>query len=82
MDGTRFETNREKYEGDLVYQADQGKWLPLGMFAMTSDVQASGPNPGFFLQLAISKQVIEVRTLPILFEEPPTCRTRLMSASR
>ncbi len=39
--------------GDAAESAD---WLPLGVFALTQDGQASGPDPTLFLQLAISKQ--------------------------
>lgn len=35
---------------------DQAEWLPLGVFALTPDGQASGPDPSLFLQLAISKE--------------------------
>jgi hypothetical protein len=31
-------------------------WLPLGVFAMTSDGQPTGVEPTMFLQLAVSKQ--------------------------
>ena len=31
-------------------------WMPLGVFALTSDGQASGPSPTLYLQLAISKE--------------------------
>jgi hypothetical protein len=31
-------------------------WLPLGVFALSPDGQASGPSPSLFLQLAISKE--------------------------
>ena len=34
----------------------QAEWLPLGVFALTPDGQASGPDPTLFLQLAISKE--------------------------
>jgi len=36
--------------------ADKMEWLPLGVFALTEDGQASGADPNLFLQLAISKQ--------------------------
>jgi hypothetical protein len=42
---------------------DQADWLPLGVFAMTPDGQASGPDPSLFLQLAISKEGIIRGTL-------------------
>ena len=32
------------------------EWLPLGVFALTQDGQASGADPTLFMQLAISKQ--------------------------
>jgi hypothetical protein len=32
------------------------EWMPLGVFAVTQDGQASGPDPNLFLQLAINKQ--------------------------
>ncbi|MCE9555460.1 MAG: hypothetical protein K8T91_19100 [Planctomycetes bacterium] len=35
---------------------DSAEWLPLGVFALTQDGQASGPEPTMFLQLAINKQ--------------------------
>ena len=35
---------------------DKAEWLPLGVFALTQDGQASGPDPTLFLQLAISKE--------------------------
>ena len=31
-------------------------WMPLGVFAITSDGQPTGANPTMFLQLAVSKQ--------------------------
>jgi hypothetical protein len=45
----------------LIASAPQAKpdaeqWMPLGVFALTEDGQASGPDPTLFLQLAISKQ--------------------------
>ena len=33
-------------------------WLPLGVFAITQDGEASGPPPTLFLQLAVNKQGI------------------------
>lgn len=41
----------------------QGDWLPLGVFALTQDGQASGGEPTFYLQLAISKQGVISGTL-------------------
>jgi hypothetical protein len=35
---------------------DKAEWMPLGVFALTQDGQASGPEPTLFLQLAISKE--------------------------
>ncbi len=37
---------------------DKAEWMPLGVFALTPDGQASGPDPTLFLQLAISKEGI------------------------
>lgn len=37
---------------------DAVEWLPLGVFALTQDGEASGPEPTIFLQLAISKEGI------------------------
>ncbi len=37
--------------------------MPLGVFALTQDGQASGPDPTMFLQLAISKEGIISGTL-------------------
>lgn len=42
---------------------ENGEWLPLGVFALTQDGKASGPEPTLFLQLAISKQGIISGTL-------------------
>ena len=38
--------------------ADQVEWMPLGVFAMTRDGQASGAAPTLFIQLAVSKEGI------------------------
>lgn len=35
---------------------EKGDWLPLGVFAITQDGQASGSAPSLHMQLAISKQ--------------------------
>lgn len=43
--------------------ADQGEWMSLGVFALTPDGQASGPDPTLFVQLAISKDGIISGTL-------------------
>ena len=37
---------------------DKAEWMPLGVFALTQDGQAAGPDPSLFLQLAISKEGI------------------------
>ena len=42
---------------------DKAEWMPLGVFALTPDGQASGPDPTLFLQLAISKEGIINGTL-------------------
>jgi hypothetical protein len=42
---------------------DQSQWMPLGVFALTPDGQASGPDPTLFLQLAISKEGVISGTL-------------------
>jgi hypothetical protein len=34
----------------------QGDWMPLGVFAITQDGEASGAEPSLYMQLAISKQ--------------------------
>ena len=36
--------------------SEEGEWMPLGVFALTQDGQASGPAPSLFLQLAINKE--------------------------
>jgi hypothetical protein len=33
-----------------------GDWMPLGVFAITQDGQASGSEPSIYMQLALSKQ--------------------------
>jgi len=43
--------------------ADKAEWLPLGVFAITQDGQASGTAPSLYMQLAISKQGIISGTL-------------------
>lgn len=35
---------------------EQTEWMPLGVFALTQDGQAAGPDPTMFLQLVVSKQ--------------------------
>lgn len=42
---------------------ETAEWMPLGVFALTPDGQASGPDPTLFLQLAISKEGIVSGTL-------------------
>jgi hypothetical protein len=42
---------------------EKGEWLPLGVFALTQDGQASGPEPTLYMQLAISKQAVIAGTL-------------------
>ena len=42
---------------------EQGDWLPLGVFAITQDGQASGTEPSLYMQLAISKQGVISGTL-------------------
>ena len=42
---------------------DTAEWMPLGVFALTQDGQASGPDPYLFLQLAISKEGVISGTL-------------------
>jgi hypothetical protein len=41
----------------------KGDWLPLGVFAITQDGQASGADPSLYVQLAISKQGVISGTL-------------------
>ena len=42
---------------------DSSDWLPLGVFALTQDGQATGAPPSLYLQLAISKQGVISGTL-------------------
>ncbi|MGA7699080.1 MAG: hypothetical protein WCB27_05715 [Thermoguttaceae bacterium] len=42
---------------------DSSEWLPLGVFALTQDGQASGAEPTLFMQLAISKEGVVAGTL-------------------
>src|SRR4029079_7454372 len=42
---------------------EKSDWLPLGVFAVTQDGQASGTEPSLFMQLAISKQGVISGTL-------------------
>jgi hypothetical protein len=41
----------------------KGDWLPLGVFAITQDGEASGAEPSLYMQLAISKQGVISGTL-------------------
>lgn len=46
---------------DIAASAPQGdikdsEWMSLGVFALTQDGQATGPDPSLYMQLAISKQ--------------------------
>jgi hypothetical protein len=43
--------------------SEKGEWLPLGVFAITQDGQASGAEPTLYMQLAISKQGVISGTL-------------------
>jgi hypothetical protein len=42
---------------------DKAEWLPLGVFALTQDGQATGTDPTLYMQLAISKQAVISGTL-------------------
>ena len=42
---------------------ESGEWLPLGVFALTQDGQASGTEPTLFMQLAVSKEGVIAGTL-------------------
>ena len=42
---------------------ESGEWLPLGVFALTEDGQASGVEPTLFMQLAVSKEGVIAGTL-------------------
>jgi hypothetical protein len=42
---------------------EKPEWLPLGVFALTQDGQASGAEPSLYMQLAISKQGVISGTL-------------------
>lgn len=44
-------------------KAGSGDWMPLGVFALTQDGQATGAEPTLFMQLAISKQGMIAGTL-------------------
>src|SRR6185369_11777492 len=43
--------------------SEKAEWLPLGVFAITQDGQASGSQPSLYMQLAISKQAVISGTL-------------------
>src|SRR6185436_16938971 len=43
--------------------SEKAEWLPLGVFALTQDGQASGTEPSLYMQLAISKQGVISGTL-------------------
>ncbi len=42
---------------------EKSDWLPLGVFALTQDGQATGADPSLYMQLAISKQGVISGTL-------------------
>ena len=42
---------------------DKAEWLPLGVFALTQDGQATGAEPSLYMQLALSKQGVIAGTL-------------------
>jgi hypothetical protein len=42
---------------------DDSEWLPLGVFALVQDGQASGPPPTIFLQLTVSKEGVIAGTV-------------------
>ena len=44
-------------------EPDQADWMPLGVFALTQDGKASGPEPTLFLQLAINKEGVIAGTI-------------------
>ena len=44
-------------------EPQKGDWLPLGVFAITQDGEASGAEPSIYMQLAISKQAVIAGTL-------------------
>lgn len=43
--------------------AEKAEWLPLGVFAITQDGEASGTQPSIYMQLAISKQAAITGTM-------------------
>jgi hypothetical protein len=46
-----------------VAEPQKGDWLPLGIFAITQDGEATGTEPSIYMQLAISKQSVISGTL-------------------
>jgi hypothetical protein len=44
-------------------EPEQGDWMPLGVFAITQDGQATGAAPSLYMQLALSKQGVISGTL-------------------
>jgi len=44
-------------------ETQEADWLPLGVFAITQDGQASGPPPTLYLQLQVNKDGIITGTL-------------------
>lgn len=48
---------------DIQATPDNSEWLPLGVFAITQDGQASGVEPTLFMQLAVSKEGVIAGTL-------------------
>ena len=59
----RKESSRNSRAKPADVSADDVEWLPLGVFALTPDGEASGPDPTLFLQLAISREGIISGTL-------------------
>ncbi len=49
--------------GAPATKPENSEWLPLGVFALTQDGQASGVEPTLFMQLAISKEGVIAGTL-------------------
>lgn len=43
--------------------SEESEWMPLGVFALTQDGQATGPKPAYYVQLAINKQGVISGTL-------------------
>jgi len=42
---------------------EKAEWLPLGVFALTQDGQASGASPSLYMQLVVSKEGVIAGTL-------------------